>query len=124
MLDNIADRLGRYLMATIFLKSAYDKITNFSKNQAYMAEHGMPLTKPLLIAAIGIETVGGLSLATDYYPKIGSAALIVFLATATLIFHNPLKYPDQGMAAMKNAAILGGLLHFYSTHTGFNKHGA
>ena len=92
--------------------------------QAFMAEHGMPLTGPLLVAAIGLETIGGVSLVTDYYPKVGSLALIIFLTTATVIFHNPLKDPGQSSTAMKNAAILGGLLHYYSTSTGFNKHGA
>ena len=95
MLDNFAEPLGRYLMSGIFLKSAYDQITNFTGTVSQMELYGMPFTKPLLLGAIACEVLGSASLIFNRYPKMGAAMLIAVLATATLVYHNPLHDPME-----------------------------
>jgi putative oxidoreductase len=45
-----------------------------------------------------------------YEARIGSVLLLLFLAPATLVFHNPIVDPTQMIQFMKNLAIIGGLL--------------
>jgi putative oxidoreductase len=98
---------GRIFVATIFLASAFGKITNFQGTTEYMALHGMPMVDLLCLAAIAVEVMGGLSLVLGYYARWGAVALLVFMVPATLIFHLS---PDQRIQLLKNMAIIGGLL--------------
>lgn len=98
---------GRVFIATIFLASAFGKITNFQTTTEYMAAHGMPMVELLCVAAIAIEILGGLSLVLGYYARGGAVALLVFMVPATLVFHIA---PDQRIQLLKNLAIIGGLL--------------
>ncbi len=101
---------GRAFVALIFLMSGFGKVADFAGTQEYMAAYGMPLTAPLLVAAIVIEIGGGLSVLLGYKARWGAAALIVFLIPATLVFHTDFADRNQTIHFMKNLAILGGLL--------------
>lgn len=116
MFNNIADDAGRFLLAALFLNNAISKIRALKSGS-------VDQPKPLLATSIGMEGLGSLSLITGAYPKVGAALLILYLGAITFIYNNPIKDPTQKMAALKNAAILGGLLHFYSTNTSFSRHG-
>ena len=105
--DDILALSGRLLLSSIFLASAFGKITNFEATTRYMESHGMPWTPLFCVAAILIELAGGFALAVGYQVRWGAAALAVFLVAATLIFHSS---PDQRIHLLKNLAILGGLL--------------
>lgn len=98
---------GRVFLATIFLASAFGKITNFQATTDYMAAHGLPAVTLLCLCAIVVEVVGGLSLVLGYATRWGAVTLLVFLVPATLIFHAA---PDQRIQFLKNLAIMGGLL--------------
>lgn len=98
---------GRVFLATIFLASAFGKVTNFPGTTEYMAAHGMPAVATLCAAAIALEILGGLSLVLGYHARWGAVALLVFMVPATLIFHFA---PDQRIQFLKNLAIMGGLL--------------
>ena len=98
---------GRVFLATIFLASAFGKITNFQGTTDYMAAHGMPVAGLLCLCAIVLEVLGGLSLVLGYFTRWGAVALLVFMVPATLIFHVS---PDQRIQFLKNLAIMGGLL--------------
>lgn len=106
---------GRVLLALIFVISGLGKIPTWNQTAGYMSSRGMPLVPLFLIGAICIEVGGGLSVMLGFRPRIGAAALMVFLVPATLVFHNFWTYPpaeQQVQMAMflKNLSILGGLL--------------
>lgn len=106
---------GRVLLALIFVISGLGKIPAWNQTAGYMSSRGMPLVPLFLIGAICIEVGGGLSVMLGFRPRIGAAALMVFLLPATLVFHNFWTYPpaeQQVQMAMflKNLSILGGLL--------------
>lgn len=114
-LTPIANALGRFLLTTIFLAAAFNKITNFSGVQAYMASKGMPLTAFFLAGATVFLVVGGLSVILGYRARIGALMLIIFLIPTTLIFHNFWAAPaEQAQTKMlnftKNLGLLGRLI--------------
>ncbi|MBI1319271.1 MAG: DoxX family membrane protein [Candidatus Hydrogenedens sp.] len=115
-LETYVPVVGRILLGTIFLLSAFNKIFNFSGVAAYMASAGMTTATPVFLAgAIVFLLAGSASLFLGYKARIGALLLIVFLIPATLIFHN--FWALEGEAAqmqqiqfMKNLSIFGGLL--------------
>lgn len=108
--------IARFLLAFIFLASAYNKITNFSGTAGYMAANGMTTATSFFLAgAIVFLLVGGVSLLLGFRARIGALLLVVFLIPTTLIFHGFWKFDGgeaemQTIQFMKNLSILGGLL--------------
>lgn len=106
---------GRLLLATIFLSSAFGKITNFDGTTQYMAAHGVPMVQALCVMAILAEVFGGLSLVLGFFARWGALTLVIFLIPTTLVFHWG---PDQRIQLLKNLAIIGGLLQIAAFGTG------
>lgn len=102
--------IARILLAGLFLWSGVNKILQPAATQEYMASYGMPLTGLFLVGAIALELLGGLSLLLGYKARIGTTLLIIFLISATLIFHTNFADPMQQIQFFKNLSILGGLL--------------
>ena len=102
--------LSRILMSAIFIWSGIGKIMNPVGTQEYMSAYGVKFTSILLIAAIAVEILGGLSLLLGIKPRYGAIALALFLIPATFIFHTDFSDQIQQIMFMKNLAMLGGLL--------------
>jgi putative oxidoreductase len=102
--------IARVLLGLIFVMSGFTKITGFEGTQQYMASHGLPLTSVLLVGAIAVEILGGLSVILGLWARIGAAALFVFLIPATLTFHTDFSQQTQMIMFLKNLSIMGGLL--------------
>jgi putative oxidoreductase len=106
---------GRVLLSLIFILSALGKLADLGGTAGYMAKAGMPAVWFFLPMAILLELVGGITVATGYGARPGAVALLVFLLSATLIFHGfwAVHGPDRQMQMihfMKNLSIMGGLL--------------
>ena len=110
--------LGRVLLGLIFVMSGINKITGFEGTQQYMASKGMPATAVLLVGAIVVEVLGGLSVIVGYKGRLGAAALVLFLIPATLIFHTNFAEQTQMIMFLKNLSIMGGLLIVMAYGTG------
>lgn len=104
---------GRFLLASIFLLSAANKIMNPQATQQFMAEHGMSATGFFLVGAILLELTGGLSLLFGFWTRIGAMLLTFFMIPTTLIFHTNFNDPTQVIMFLKNLAMMGGLLYVY-----------
>ncbi|MCH8945660.1 MAG: DoxX family protein [Nanoarchaeota archaeon] len=102
--------IGRVLIALIFILFGFAKITDFSSNLGYMQAFNVPFTAFVLVIAIAIELLGGLSLVLGLKTKWGAGALIIYTAIITLIFHTNLADQTQLIQFMKNLAIIGGLI--------------
>ncbi len=111
--------LARILVSAIFIWSGIGKVMNPAGTQEYMSAYGMKFTSILLLAAIAVEILGGLSLLLGIKPRYGAAALALFLVPATFIFHTDFSDQIQQIMFMKNLAMLGGLLMFIQ-HGGGN----
>ena len=109
--------LARLLLAAIFLASAIgNKIPQFKATAAYMESEGVPNPRFALFGAIGLLLIGGLSVISGAWTRIGSMCLFVFVVAATYYFHDFWTFADtiqqqlQTIQFMKNMAIAGGLL--------------
>lgn len=101
---------ARILLSSVFLLAGVEKIAAFSATQAYMAQHGMKMTAMFLVLAILFEVGGGICLLLGYFPRLGAAALLLYLIPVTAVFHRDLGNPAQLTQFAKNVAIMGGLL--------------
>jgi len=110
--------VARLLLGLIFVMSGITKITGFVGTQEYMASHGIPATAVLLVGAIVVEVLGGLSIILGLWARVGATALIFFLIPATLIFHTDFSQQTQMIMFLKNLSIMGGLLLVMAFGTG------
>ena len=115
--QGLVSLMARLLMAAIFLASAIgNKIPQFKATAEYMQSEGVPNPKFALFGAIGLLLLGGLSVMSGAWTRIGAMFLLVFLVAATYYFHDfwtfqdPIQRQLQTIQFMKNMAIAGGLL--------------
>lgn len=107
------ERTGRILLASLFVLSALKSILfNFSGFVDAVKSKNLPFPIFVAIIALSMKLFGGLSLMFDYYGVVGAYILILFTFLATVLFHNVFIDPSQFNNAMKNIAIIGGLLIF------------
>ncbi len=102
--------IARILLCFIFIVAGIQKITGFAATQQYMQAYGVPATGILLVIAILVEILCGLSILLGLKARWGSIILVIYMVIITLIFHT--KFSDPMMLIMfeKNLAIIGGLL--------------
>lgn len=117
---------GRICIGGLFLLSGMTKLLDPIGTRQYMVAMGMTSGTDLFYAAaILLELGGGLSLLLGWWSRVGAAALIVFLVTATMIFHrtsmsfvHDATVQDQQFHVMKNLAIIGGLIYVLAQGAG------
>jgi len=107
--------VGRIFLSAIFVLSGVAKLADPSGTAEHMAAQGIPMIGLLLPLAALVEIVGGLSLITGTFARIGATMLILFLIPTTVLFHDFWAYqgPERVMQManfMKNVAIGGGLM--------------
>lgn len=104
---------GRVALGTIFVVSAFGKVTAWRGTVAYASSKGVPGT--LLAIATVLECFGGVSIMVGFKARWGALALLIFLVPVTLVFHNfwavpAEQQPMEMVNFLKNLAIGGGLL--------------
>ena len=109
----IAALIGRILLGALFVFAGLGKVMDPAGTAAYMeAESPFPGS---LALAVGVFEIGaGLVLASGFMTRIASVALIVFTALATLFFHERVTDQAQAAMALKNLAVIGGLLMVFA----------
>ena len=91
------------------------KIGGFAGTAGYIAAKDLPAPMLLAILAGLAELAGGLALAAGLFTRWAALGLALFLVPPTIFFHNPIGLEAaaaqmQQVQALKNLAILGGLL--------------
>lgn len=109
----LAAIVGRILIAILFVISGAGKIFDpASTAQLMNAQSPFPGGWAL---GVGIfEVVAGLVLAFGVATRLVSILLIGFIALATLFFHRQVTDPTQAAMALKNLALIGGLLMVFA----------
>lgn len=111
-------KLGRVLMGLLFFVSGVGIVMGGSEGIANTAGFykavGVPLAGVLVYLVIALKIVAGGAIMLGKRVTEAAAALIVFTLIATLLAHMDFKDPDQLTAALKNLAIVGGLLYLMS----------
>lgn len=133
---NILFIVGRIAFVLIFILSGTQKLFDISGTAAMIESKlvvppilidletklqgltGMPLPRLLAIVAGVVEIGGGLMIAANVGTRIAAAALIVFTALATYLFHDfwAMTGADRTanmVQAMKNLSMIGALIIFF-----------
>lgn len=107
--------IGRVLLGGYFLFSGAHHFTNLATLAHYAALKGVPAPEAAVAMAGVLLIVGGLSLLLGMAPRIGVAALALFLIPVTVMMHQ--FWGETGAARMadmvnftKNFGLLGAVL--------------
>jgi putative oxidoreductase len=111
--ENFGALAGRILVALIFVLSGLLKLAHLGGVAAMMAAHGLPDPGGLhllALAAVIVELGGGILLAIGFQARIVALILFLYLIPVTLLFHVIPGGQVNQVNALKNLAIMGGLL--------------
>jgi putative oxidoreductase len=109
-IENVGALIGRILMAFIFVTSGLNKFTHPGMTMGFMAKAGLPMVGLLMYLAATTEVGGGILLAAGFYSRVVAFILFLFLIPTTLLFHVIPGGQANAVNALKNLAIMGGLL--------------
>jgi putative oxidoreductase len=104
----IAAVIGRLLLSVVFIVSGVQKIADPGPTAQMLGATSLPASLALPTGVF--ELVAGLLLAIGLMTRLVSVVLAVFVALTIFFFHNQFADPLQGTLALKNLAIIGGLL--------------
>jgi len=110
--------VGRILVGCYYLQSAFHHFTNVGHLSRAAAAHGVPAPEVGVIVGGLLLLVAGLSFLLGLFPRIGVAALVLFLVPVTLIMHafwadnNPVQQQNNLINFTKNIGLLGSSLMF------------
>lgn len=109
----IAAIVGRLCLSVLFVFAGIGKLTDPAGTAQYITST-TTLPGSLAMPTGIFEIVGGLLLALGFMTRLVAIALAGFVALATLLFHSQVTDPLQAQAALKNLAIIGGLLMVFA----------
>ena len=115
-MKDIADLIGRILIAFIFFFEAYDSIAFFEGTKEKMTFYGINWQQDiLLLGAIFILILGATLVLIGYRSGFGAFLLMIYWVPVTFIVHSWWNDPPdtqrlESIMFMKNIAIIGGLL--------------
>jgi putative oxidoreductase len=104
----IAAVIGRLLIALMFVVSGLQKIADPGPTAQMLSATNLPANLALPTGVF--ELIAGILLAIGLMTRLVSIVLFVFVGLTIFFFHNQFTDPLQGTLALKNLAIMGGLL--------------
>ena len=104
----IAAVIARLLIAVMFVVSGLQKIADPGPTAQMLEATNLPSSFALPTGVF--EVVAGLLLAVGLMTRLTAIVLFVFVGLTIFFFHNDFADPLQGTLALKNLAIMGGLL--------------
>ncbi|QPC88244.1 DoxX family membrane protein [Mesorhizobium sp. NBSH29] len=123
MLANFANEIqfvGRLLLGGAFVVAGSRNAMNAGFLTGLMAAKNVPMPRTALWVGIFFQLLGAIGLVFGPYTMWAGLALILFIITATVIFHNfyGLQGPERVAeinAVISNTALVGGLLVIVAT---------
>ncbi|AEK64044.1 DoxX family protein [Collimonas fungivorans] len=119
-------RIGRVLLASLFVISGLLKITAFSGVVGYMSSLGIPFATFAVLITILVEVGGGLAIMTGWNARPAALIVALFTVGATLSAHrfwqaDPASMQNQLNHFLKNISIIGALLMLAAVDTDSKK---
>jgi putative oxidoreductase len=109
--------IGRVIFGIYWLEVAYGHLfKNTAGLTGYAQSKGVKAAKAGVIVSGILALIGGLSILLGFWPRVGIAALVLFLLGTTFMIHTYWKVTDpqakmmDRVQFMKNVAIIGALL--------------
>ena len=107
-MNNILDLIGRVLISSLFLVSAYNKIFSIGGSMDWMEGFGVPGF--LIYPAIILEIILPLFVIVGYRARISAGLLAIFCLATAFIFHLDFSNQMQLVSFLKNIGLAGGFL--------------
>ena len=114
-MSNIFDLLGRILISTLFLISAYNKLFSIDGTMGWMEGYGVPGL--LIYPTIVLEIILPLFVIVGYKARVSSALLAIFCILTAFIFHFDFSEQIQLILFLKNISLAGGFLFIVANGT-------
>jgi putative oxidoreductase len=102
--------IARSLIALLFVVAGIQKLTGFEGTVGYVGSLGVPLATIATVIVIFIEIVVALLFAYGYKVKEMGYILIAYVVLTILIAHRDFSQGANMVMALKNIAIIGGLM--------------
>lgn len=102
--------IGRSLIALLFVVAGVQKLLGFAGAAGYIGALGLPMPTIVTALVILIEVPVALLFAYGYKVKQMGSILIAFTALTILVAHRNFGMGDNMIMALKNIAIIGGIL--------------
>ena len=114
-MSNIFDLLGRILISSLFLISAYNKLFSIDGPMGWMEGYGVPGL--LIYPTIVLEIILPLFVIVGYKARASSALLAIFCILTAFIFHFDFSEQIQLILFLKNISLAGGFLFIVANGT-------
>ncbi len=114
-MSNIFDLLGRILISSLFLISAYNKLFSIDGTMGWMEGYGVPGL--LIYPTIVLEIILPLFVIVGYKARTSSALLAIFCILTAFIFHFDFSEQIQLILFLKNISLAGGFLFIVANGT-------
>lgn len=107
---------GRVILGAYFIYSAWYHFRKTAMFAQYAASKGTPAPKAAVLGTGALLLLGGLSVLTGLYPKVGLALLVLFFLGVTPRMHaywklqDPMQRMGEQVNFTKNLALLGACL--------------
>jgi putative oxidoreductase len=114
--ERIAPLIGRLAIAWLFLGEAWTMINSWDGTVTLMQMKHMPAAPLLLVIALAVMILGGVSIALGYHIRHGALLLFGFTVIVSVTMHDYWKLNEvadrlaDSEIFMRNIAIAGGLL--------------
>jgi putative oxidoreductase len=102
--------IARSFIALLFVVAGYMKVTAFASTAGYIGSLGVPMPTLATLIVILIEIPVALAFAYGYKVRETGYALIAFVVLTTLLAHRDFAAGDNMLMALKNLAIIGGIM--------------
>lgn len=109
----LAAIIGRLCIAVLFVMAGAGKLMDPAGTGQYIAST-TTLSPSLAVPAGVFEIVAGLLLGLGVMTRLVAIVLAGFVVLATVLFHSQITDPMQAQQALKNLAIIGGLLMVFA----------
>ena len=114
-MSNIFDLLGRILISSLFLISAYNKLFSIDGTMGWMEGYGVPGL--LIYPTIVLEIILPLFVIVGYKARESYALLAIFCVLNAFIFHFDFSEQIQLILFLKNISLAGGFLFIVANGT-------
>ena len=107
-MNNVLDLIGRVLISSLFLISAYNKIFSLGGSMNWMEGFGVPGF--LIYPAIILEIILPVFIIIGYKARVSASLLAIFCLATAFIFHLDFSNQMQTISFLKNIGLAGGFL--------------
>ncbi|MGD0141733.1 MAG: DoxX family protein [Rhizomicrobium sp.] len=114
--ERISPLVGRLAIAWLFLSEAWTMINSWDGTVLLMQLKHVPAAPLLLVIALAVMILGGISIALGYHTRHGALLLFGFTVIASVTIHDYWRLNEAAARAadldifMRNMAVAGGLL--------------